>query len=338
MAPGFGHRVAFAALVLMAAVLARPAAADPLKLRIGWAVVPGQLTAVLFERKDILAHYGKSYTVETQYFRGSSTQITGLASGDLDIASLAFSSFGLAIQNADMKDLRVVADLYQDGVDGYYSSEYMVRGDSGIAKPEDLKGKVLASNGLGGAIDMAMRKMMRDHGLEANRDYRIVEIAFPNMTAALDEKKVDLAGMVTPFSIIAAQSGRYRTLFTVKDAMGPTQLTMFAMRAPFIAAHRAALVDFFEDVQRGTRWFLDPANRTAAIDIVAHFTKKPASDFSDWLFTKKDYYHDPDARPNLVALQRNLDVQQELGFLKIHIDAKKYSDLSLVDEAAKRSR
>ncbi len=108
------------------------------------------------------------------------------------------------------------------------------------------------------------------------------------------------------------------------------------VRGQLTAVHRAALVDFFVDVQRGMRWFLDSANRAAAIDIIARFTKKPASDFSDWLFTRKDYYHDPDARPNLAALQQNLDVQQELGFLKIHIDAQKYADLSLVDEAAKR--
>ena len=182
------------AIVVTAGAFAHSRAAEPLKLRIGWAVIPGQLTAVLFEKKDILKHYGQSYTVETQYFRGSTPQITGLASGDLDIASLAFSSFGLAIQNAKMDDLRVVADLYQDGVPDHYSSEYLVRADSGIDKIEDLKGRVLASNGLGGAIDMAMRKMLRDHGLEANHDYQIVEIEFPNMMAALDEKKVDLAG------------------------------------------------------------------------------------------------------------------------------------------------
>ena len=326
------------AIFATAGAFAHACAAEPLKLRIGWAVIPGQLTAVLFEKKDILKHYGQSYTVETQYFRGSTPQITGLASGDVDIASLAFSSFGLAIQNAKMDDLRVVADLYQDGVPDHYSSEYLVRADSGIDKIEDLKGRVLASNGLGGAIDMAMRKMLRDHGLEANRDYQIVEIEFPNMMAALDEKKVDLAGMVTPFSIIAHEHGGHRTLFTVRDAMGPTQLTMFVMRAPFIAAHRPALVDFFEDVQRATRWFLDPKDRDEAIGIIARFMKKPPSEFSSWLFTERDYYHDPDARPNLAALQRNLDVQQELGFLKIRVDAKHYADLSLVDDAAKRPR
>jgi hypothetical protein len=40
--------------------------------------------------------------------------------------------------------------------------------------------------------------------------------------------------------------------------------------------------------------------------------------------------------PNLASLQSNLDTQVELGFLKTKIDIKKYSDLSLVQEAAKR--
>src|SRR6185437_7711316 len=203
--------------------------------RIGWAVVPGQLTAIIFDKSDIpvfqkdgvFKHYGKSYTADLYHFRGSTPQITGLGTGDLDIASLAFSSFGLAIQNAHMQDLRAVSDLYQDVAQGHYSSEYMVRADSNIHKVEDLKGKVLASNGFGGAVDMALRKMMRDHGFEVNRDYQLVEVEFPNMMAAIEEKKIDLGGLVTPFSMIARKSGHFRTLFTVKDAMGPTQLTLF---------------------------------------------------------------------------------------------------------------
>lgn len=330
-------RAWMAAVVLLVLPAAMQGAwAEPLNLRIGWAVVPGQLTAVLFAKKDILKHYGTSYTVQTLHFRGSTPQITGLGTGDLDIASLAFSSFGLAIQNAHMQDLRVVADLYQDGAKGHYSSEYMVRADSPIHKVEDLKGKVVASNGFGGAVDMALRKELRDHGLEVNRDYQLVEIQFPNMMSAIEEKKIDLGGLVAPFSIDARKSGHFRTLFTVRDAMGPTQLTFFVMRAPFIAAHRAALVDFFEDVERATQWFLDPKNRKEAIDIVAHFTKKPASEYANWLFTKKDYYHDPYSRPDLDALQRNINTQKDLGFLKIDIDVKKYADLSLVNEAAKR--
>ena len=49
-----------------------------------------------------------------------------------------------------------------------------------------------------------------------------------------------------------------------------------------------------------------------------------------------DYYRDPNAKPDLAALQRNVDTAAELGFFKSKLDVKKYSDLSLVEEAAKR--
>ena len=331
------RRLALVAIGFLAAA-ASPARAEPLKIRAGWAVVPAQLTAILFERKDILKHYGTSYSFEAIRFRGSAPQITALAAGEIDIAAFAFSTFGLAIQNAKMEDIRVIGDLYQDGIPGYYTSQYVVRADSPIKTIEDLKGKVLASNGIGGAIDMAMRKMLRDHGLEEKRDYSIVEIQFPNMIATLEEKKVDLAGLVTPFSIKAERKGISRTLFTIKDAMGETQTTLMAARKPFIDKNRAALVDFFEDVQRATRWYLDPRNHDEAVEIIAKFTKQPKTEFADWVFTKDDYYHDPDARPNLKALQSNLKDQKALDFLKIDIDVTKYADLSLVDEAAKRPR
>ena len=310
--------------------------AEPLKIRVGWAVVPGQLTSILFTKKDILQHYGASYTVELVHFRGSTPQITALAAGELDLAALAFSSIGLAIQNAHMDDIRVVADLYQDGIGDYYTSEYMVLADGPIKTIDDLRGKVLASNGIGGAIDMAMRKIMLDHGMQEKRDYRIVEVEFPNMLPQLKAKNVDLVGEVTPFSIEAHKDGAVRTLFTLKSAMGPAQTTLLAARTGYISEHRATLVDFFEDWIRATRWYLDPENHAEAVKILADFTKQPTSVYDDWVFTEKDYYRDPDAKPNLTALQSNLKVQRELGLLDIDIDIGKYTDLSLVEDAAKR--
>src|SRR5919197_176274 len=82
---------------------------------------------------------------------------TAFAAGELDIADLAYSSFALAIQNAGMDDLRVIADETPDGVEGYYTGPFVVLRDGPVKRIEDLKGKVLASVGPGAAVDIAMR-------------------------------------------------------------------------------------------------------------------------------------------------------------------------------------
>ena len=112
------HRFLTICFALLLGVGLGEARAEPLKIRVGWAVVPSQLTSIIFMKKDILKHDGTSYTFEPVKFRGSAPQITALAAGELDLAALAFSSLGLAIQNAHMDDIRVVADLYQDGIEG----------------------------------------------------------------------------------------------------------------------------------------------------------------------------------------------------------------------------
>jgi NitT/TauT family transport system substrate-binding protein len=73
------------------------------------------------------------------------------------------------------------------------------------------------------------------------------------------------------------------------------------------------------------------------MQIAARVTKQPAERF-DWVFTNKDAYRDPNMLPDLAALQRNVDMTRDLGFVRGAIDIKKHADLSLVEEAAKRLR
>lgn len=311
-------------------------AGEPLAIREGWANTPASLTPIIFANKNLLKHYGKSYTLVPMRYAGTSPEITALATGDLDIATMAYSSFAAAIENARMDDLRIVADGFQDGVPGYYSSEYLVLKTGPIHKVEDLKGKVLVSNAIGGAIDMGIREMLRRHHLEGKRDYTVVEARFPAMPAMLEERKADLIGSVPPFDQIAKARGTARVLFTLRDAFGTSDMIFQVARAGWIAKNRAALVDFSEDWLRALRWFIDPANHDAAVRIVSDYTKLKPAVYAGWVFTRDDYYRDPAARPNLVALQHNIDAQQALGFVKRGFDVKKYADLSLIDEAAAR--
>jgi NitT/TauT family transport system substrate-binding protein len=71
-------------------------------------------------------------------------------------------------------------------------------------------------------------------------------------------------------------------------------------------------------------------------------SKRPAGGFDKWLFRKAgqdgDYYHDENMRPDLQALQANIDLQHQLGLVKASINVPKHADLSIVEEAAKRIR
>jgi sulfonate transport system substrate-binding protein len=330
------RRIIFGVMIA-AMVTASAARAEPVTIKAAWAAVPGQMFPILMQMKNVLVHYGKSYTVEAIRAPGSGPQTTALATGDISLAYFSPAAFALAIQNAHMSDLRLIGVATRDGYQDYFTRPFAVLGDSPIKKVEDLKGKVIGDNSIGGAMDIGMRAMLKRHGLEDKRDYSVVEIEFPNMMAALTAKRVDMGFLTTPFSVVPMKSGQVRALFTEKDAMeGPSELTIIAGRVPYIKANRAALVDYFEDTYRTMRWILDPKNRAAALKLVSDFTKKPESDWSGWIFTKGDDYHAPDSRPDVAAMQKNLDIAQQLGVLKQAIDVKAYSDLSLVDEAAAR--
>ena len=331
----FGLGALAAGTTLAGAGAPRPARAAPVRIRVGWVVVPASLAPLVLQQKELLTHFGKSYTAEAIHFEGTPPVITALAAGEVDIGPLAFSSFALAIQNAHMDDLRVISDEIQDGVPGHGTNEFMVLKDGPIKKVADLKGKVLATNAMGSAVDISMRAMCKRSGLEANRDYTIIEAPFPAMRAMLAEKKADLISAVPPFSLDPNLRGIANTLFTEKDAFGITQLTMWTARTGFIQNNRAALVDFLEDVVRAVRWYTDPKNHEAAVSAVARVNKAPPARM-DWAFGPRDQYRDPNGTPNLAALQSNLQLQKQVGLLNTDIDVKKYSDLSMVQEAAKR--
>jgi sulfonate transport system substrate-binding protein len=313
-------------------------AADPIKIRIGWIAAPANLAPILFAKDGIAQHLGKSYSLDPLRFNGSSPMVLAIATGELDIALLAYSSFATAIENGQMHDLRAIADDFQGNVPGYFEDGYLVLKDSPIQSINDLKGKVLASNGVGGALDIAMRAALRRNKMEDKRDYTIVEAALPSMKAMLAERKVDLIPAVIPFAYDPDLQKLSRKLFTQGEYVGRTQTLLWAARTGFLEKNRAAMVDFMSDVLRARRFYLDPRNHDEVVEIVSKFTKQPRNFFSGWVFTKKDNYRDPNGLPDLQAMQSNINLQKELGFLKKVVDVEKYSDLSITKEAGDRVR
>ena len=167
-------------------------AAEPVKIRMSWVAPVANWASIVLEKKDLAKHMGKSYTVESVRYQGTPQMITAIANNELEVSNLAYSSLAIAIENAGLDDIRVIADEFQDGVPGYYTQEYFVRKDSGIGRVEDLKGKVIGTNAGGSAVDIAMRAMLRKHGLEEKRDYTMSKARFRQCPRCYSRKRPTL--------------------------------------------------------------------------------------------------------------------------------------------------
>ena len=144
-----------------------------------------------------------------------------------------------------------------------------------MQKIEDLKGKVIATNAVGSAVDIAMRAMLRKHGLEDKRDYTVVEAPFPTMKAMLAEKKVDMIPGVTPFSYDPELRKVGRVLFTQKEGVGTTQMIVWAVRKGFLDKNRVAFPSsdaFPISLEATVEWELHPASVPL---VMREFGKQP---------------------------------------------------------------
>ena len=310
--------------------------ADLPMMRLGWVVAPGSVAALLMMKPDLSTHRGVTYNFEPMHFASTAVELAPLAGGDVEIVDVSYAALGAAIENAHLDDLRIIADEVQDGIEGHENgSGFLVLKDGPIQSFDDLKGKVVAVLTIGSATDMQARIMLRRHGLEPNRDYSIIEAPFANMKSILFEAKAAMVAIAPPFAFDPELRAKSRMFFSETEATGPVQLLALAARKGFLDKNHAVMVDFMEDEIRTVRWFIDPQNHDAALQLAAALSKQPVDQLQR-LFTKEDNYRDPNAEPNLEALQHTLDLQHEMGIQKTAIDIKNYADLSIIHEAAAR--
>lgn len=318
----------------MLTAVAAPVKAQPVEIRMAYGGVPGVISPLLFLKPEILKHYGKSYTVKSTYIAATSVALQGMASGDFDLSYMSFTALASAIMNGGI-DIKVISDISSWGSNGHQSVEMVVKSDSGINTAADLKGKIMAVTAKGTGFHYGLLAHLTKAGLKPN-EYTIVEVSRGAMDAALREGRVDMIVTAAPFLFVTEKKGGVKRLFTPEDAMGDIQSLIMVGNTAFLKKNPAAVTDFLEDYIIGLTWFLDPKNHDEAVKITANLTKLPPEMFADFAFTKKDFYRSPTATPDIVALQRNIDLMQQLGVIKRKVEVKPYVDLSYLEAAKKR--
>jgi NitT/TauT family transport system substrate-binding protein len=78
--------------------------------------------------------------------------------------------------------------------------------DSGIAGPQDLAGRTVAVNGLGGVDDVTLMAILDENGVDP-ASVEFTEVPFPDMNAAVESGQVDAASQPEPFVTLGEQAG-----------------------------------------------------------------------------------------------------------------------------------
>ena len=154
----------------------------------------------------------------------------------------------------------------------------MVRSDSPYKSFTDLKGKRVAVPSRFAVDYLYLRRMLKKVGM-TEKDVQVVEMAPPDMPAALYAKAVDAYATGEPFGAVAQRAGYARPLSMTRDEWPKYICCVLTVRDELIKENRP-LVQQLVNYVLGAGLWLDQAqaNRTKGIQIAArpqYFNQDP---------------------------------------------------------------
>ncbi|MEX5748663.1 ABC transporter substrate-binding protein [Massilia sp. X63] len=146
----------------------------------------------------------------------------------------------------------------------------MVRTDSPYRKFADLRGKSIAIPSRFAVDYLFLRKMLAREGMSA-KDIQIIEMAPPDMPAALYARAVDGYCTGEPFGAAAQRAGYARPLSMTRDQWRNYICCVLTVRQELIDTNRPLVQDLVNHVQAAGTWLdAGPANRDKAALIAAN--------------------------------------------------------------------
>ncbi len=203
-----------------------------------------------------------------------------------------------------------------------FSVYWAVAEDSPVRSVADLKGRTVGVNVYGSGVYGQMAMILKQNGLDPERDIRLVETGFPGSEAALRAGRVDAAVMNQPFALRAESKGGIRKLFSLTDLMPNTVHIFEVCRKDFTDAHPELVKRYVKDLR--TAMALAREDRAETLKVVSEVTRAPVDLLDGYLLTDKDFARSADARPDFEAIQQMLDQYQQLGMLPAKVDVAQF--------------
>ena len=208
----------------------------------------------------------------------------------------------------------------------------MVRTDSPYKRFADLKGKRIAIPSRFAVDFLFLRKMLARENMSP-KDIEIIEMAPPDMPAALYAKAVDGYCTGEPFGAAAQKAGYARPLAMTRDEWRNYICCVLTVREELIKENRPMVQDLVNHVQSAGNW-LDaaPANRGKAATLAAgrKFFNQDPNVIKFVMENPADRVTYGDLRMIRAEFDDLMKLSMEAGTLKKPIEYERYVDESFV--------
>jgi NitT/TauT family transport system substrate-binding protein len=145
----------------------------------------------------------------------------------------------------------------------------MVRADAPLRRFADLRGRRVAIPSRFAVDYLFLRKMLAREGMTAT-DVEIVEMAPPDMPAALYARAIDAYCTGEPFGAAAQQAGYARPLALTRDEWRNYICCVLTVHEDLVVHQRGVVQDLVNHVQSAGSWLdASAANREEAVQIAA---------------------------------------------------------------------
>lgn len=199
---------------------------------------------------------------------------------------------------------------------------------SGVKDFSDLKGKVLAVDAPTTGFAIVMIYILKNHGLELNRDYTFKSFGNSTMRAeALGQGKA--WGAMMNLSDDEIQKRGFKVLARSEDHVPHYARGLGATRREWANANEELLVRFIRAMVRATDWVRDRNNREEAINLLLPKNKNSKAR------AEKNYEEDisprfgitPRSRIDMEGIRTVLRLRENAGLMKPPVpDPEKYVD------------
>lgn len=262
-------------------------------------------------------------------------QMTNFHAGKYDIAATAIDNIVAYTEGQGPVELDGAPDFAVVMGGAQIELPFIVAGD--IHSYDDLKGHSIALDALSTGFAFILYRMLENAGLTAE-DYSLASVGGTTKRwASLEAGEHAGALLNDPFSKFAIDAG-FRQLASSVDVLDHYQSGIFAVRRGWAADNEDRLVAFIAAHLEILDWFLDPANRDEAADIMARNLPEigaPAASAAVDRLTSPKTGFPPGAVLDMAGIETVLALRSRYAEPKKQLtDPGKYLDLSYYEKAA----